>query len=213
MLAAAASALLLVGYAEAHARVKESTPTKAEVLSSPPPQVSITFTQAVQKVTGTYGIEVKFAPTNPRTGIRIENVTSAPATLDDADRTIMTVALLSDLGEGRYEVLWKNVSDADGDPAEGAFSFYLGVEPTAEDLAADKQLALIGEEETPPATEAASTPSPGDTPVASATALAPSSGDDDGGRGDGLIVLGVIVVVGIVVGFIAARFVTRRRTG
>jgi methionine-rich copper-binding protein CopC len=209
-LGATASALLLLGNASAHARYKESIPAKGEVLAASPSQVSITFTQDVQKVTGTYGIQVRYAPTG-RSGI-VAEATSGPAVLDDADRTLMTVPLRTDLTLGRYEVHWKNVSDADGDPAEGAFSFYIGVEPTADDLAADQELALIGEEQqTPQPTEDGATPAPGDTPAATAT---PSAGspDDDEGDNNALIIIGVIVVVGVVVGFLAARFITRRRT-
>ena len=211
VLAAAASALLFAGNAEGHARYKESTPAKGELLAASPAQVSITFSQEVQKVTGTYGIDVRYSPSRPQTGIT-QDAEAGPAVVNDDDRTIVSVPLRPDLAPGRYEVHWTNVSDADGDPAEGAFSFYIGMPPTAADLAADEALALIGEEEeTPEPTGGASTPAPG-TPAASATAVAPRSDDDDGGGSTALIIIGVIVVVGIVAGFLAARFVTRRRT-
>jgi len=192
--------LLTVSGAVAHARLKESTPAKGEVLSASPAQVSITFTQDVQKVSGTYGIDV--------TDEAGTDVTTGAAVIDDADRTLMTVGLQPNLPPGRYVVRYRNVSDADGDPWTAGFAFYVGVEPTAEQLAADAQLEP--EEETPQATEPASTPEPGDTPAASATAVAPSDGGDDGGN-SAVIVIAVIVVVGLIVGFFGLRFIAQRK--
>jgi methionine-rich copper-binding protein CopC len=205
-------ALFGVTGASAHARLKGSTPAKGEVLTTSPSQVTITFTQEIQKVSGTYGIAVTLA----RTGATPEDVTSGPTTVKDDDRTFVSVPLRAGLSPGRYEVHWTNLSDADGDPAEGAFSFYIGVQPSAADLAADEALAAIGaEDETPeatsPATSTTGTPPAGRTPSASATAVAPSS-DDGGSNSTTWIVLGVIVAVGAVAGFVIARMVMRRRS-
>jgi methionine-rich copper-binding protein CopC len=194
--------LLVATSAQAHAQYKESTPAKGEVLSASPSQVSITFTQDVQKVTGTYELAVTHA-----TG----SVTFGAPELSDADRSLLSVPLRPDLPPGRYEVHWRNLSDADGDPAEGAFSFYVGVQPTAADLAADDALALIGQEETPGPTADRPTPAEGRTPSASATAAAPSPDDGSDGNSSAFIILGVIIVAGAIAGFGGARWFMRRR--
>lgn len=205
MIAACAGVLLTVSGASAHANYKSSTPAKGEVLSASPSQVSVTFTQDVQKITGTFGIEVANADG--------ASVTSGEVALDDDDRSTMTVPLQPALPDGRYAVRWKNVSDADGDDANGAFSFYVGVQPSVENLAADDALAEIGAgDETPEPTFGASTPSDGATaPTASATAVTPSSDDDGGGSGTVIIIV-VIVVAGIALGFAGVRLLTRRRS-
>jgi hypothetical protein len=162
--------------------------------------VSITFTQEIQKVTGTYGIDV-----TDEAGV---DVTEGDAVLSDADRSVLTVGLQPELPPGRYIVQYKNVSDADGDPYAAGFAFYVGVEPTAEQLAAD---ALLEPEDETPQPVGSTTPAPGRTPAASATAVAPGGDDDDGGGGATWIILGVVIAVGVVVGFVAARIVASRR--
>jgi methionine-rich copper-binding protein CopC len=184
-----AAALLAVsvappGRALAHARYESSTPGKGEVLQTSPSTVSITFSQDVQKITGTYGIDV--------TANGMANVTAAPATLSDEDRSIMTVPLQPALAAGRYVVEWTNVSDEDGDPAEGAFAFYVGREPTAPELAADEELAEIGGEEATP------TASPGATETevvgtSVAATPAPTDTDDDDDGDSGAVVFAVVV--------------------
>lgn len=203
--AACAAALLAVSGASAHANYKSSTPAKGEVLSASPARVSITFTQEVQKVTGTFGIDVTNASSAP--------VTLGDATLDDSDRSTMTIALNPGLDPGRYIVRWKNVSDVDGEAAEGAFSFYVEARPSVEDLAADQGLAEIGAEEEPPEpTAGASTPSDGATePPPSTTAVAPPAADDDSGGRSILIIIAVIVIATIALGFAGARWLTRRK--
>jgi methionine-rich copper-binding protein CopC len=198
----------------AHANYKSSTPAKGEVLNASPAQVSITFTQDVQRITGTYGIEVT-GPAGP--------ATAGAAVLNDEDRSIMTVPLAPDLPPGRYVVEWKNVSDADGDAADGAFSFYIGVPPTAEDLAADAELAEIEEVNTP-TPGGATTPEPGGSPTASSddntpntssTATPPvASGDDDGGSSAAVaVIVGIMAVAaGLAVGFFGVRWFAKRRS-
>ena len=116
----------------------------------------------------------------------------------------MSVALEPDLPPRRYVVNWKNVSDDDGDRAEGAFSFYIRTQPTAADVANDQQLAQIGAEvETPSANETpAATARPGATssaPSASPTATGASS--SDGGSNTGLFIgIGVAVAIVLIAG-------------
>jgi hypothetical protein len=86
------------------------------------------------------------------------------------DRTRLSASLQPGLPAGRYVVRWMNVSDEDGDPAAGAFSFYIQKQPSADDLANDRQLESIGAE--PETTAPAETPAAGGT--ASGTAAAPT---------------------------------------
>jgi len=128
--------------------------------------VEIFFTQAIQDVPGTYAIEVARD--------RGAGVTAAPALIDENDRTHVTVTLRPDLPPSRYVVRWKNVSAEDGDPAEGAFSFYLRKEPNTVDLANDAQLDQIGAESPGPA--ATGTAGPAASVTAATVATAPPSG-------------------------------------
>ncbi|HZP57136.1 MAG TPA: copper resistance CopC family protein [Dehalococcoidia bacterium] len=201
VLAAAAAALAGPSGASAHARLKSSTPAAGEVLQDSPPSVVITFTQDIQKIAGTYDLTV--------VRDRGASVTAGPPAVDDADRSKLSVPLEANLQPGRYVVEWKNVSDDDGDPAEGAFSFYVRTQPTAVDLDNDRQLAQIGaeEEETPattaeasPATTAVLTPRPGGTATPSPSAT--SGGSSGGGTspwvwvGIGAVVAAVVVAAG-----------------
>jgi len=194
--------------AGAHARLDESTPAVGEVVRTSPPQVSITFSQEVQKITGTYGIDVLDG-----TGTE---VTVADAVLSDDDRRILTVELPPDLAAGRYVVEYKNVSDEDGDEFQGAYAFYVGRQPTPEELALDE--VLVGEDEdATPTAETATTPTVGaeETRAAAPTSSAPIDdvGDDDdtGGNITLVLVIGAIVLVALLVtgGF----FLLSRRQG
>lgn len=176
--------------ASAHARVKESSPAMGEVVATSPAQVSITYSQDIQKITGSYSIVVRDESE--------ADVTAAAAIVNEADRANVTVALRPSLPAGRYVVAYTNVSDEDGDPFEGAFAFYVGREPTAAELAEDAQLPGNEEQETPAATS--SPPATGTaavSPAATATA-APDEGDgeDDGGGG---LAIALIVVAAVVV--------------
>jgi methionine-rich copper-binding protein CopC len=220
MLTAALGGLALTGAlasaspALAHARYKSSTPATGEAITASPARGEITFTQEIQKIAGGYGITV--------VKDRGLDVTAGPAVVDDADRHKLSVPLQPDLSNGRYVVHWNNTSDEDGDPAEGAFSFYLNYTPNAVDLANDEQLAQIGvEEETPAAAEtpgagatsqATTAASPGATtaPVATAavitsapTASATATSSDDGG-GDSNRTQWIIAGIAIGVVFVIA---------
>ena len=209
---AAAAAISNAAPALAHAGYKSSTPGKGEVLAASPARVEITFTQQLQKVSGTYGIEV-----NRDRGAA---VTSGPAVLDETDRSKLSVPLQADLQPGRYVVNWKNISDADGDPKEGAFSFYVNKQPNAVDLQNDKQLEQIGFE---PETPAAGTTPAGATPAATtgtrepAISAAtpgptPASTNNDSGSNTGLyIIVAAAAIAGIIVGFGAWQYTARRR--
>jgi methionine-rich copper-binding protein CopC len=160
--------------ASAHARLKTSTPAVGEVVQTAPTQVVIFFTQEIQKVSGLYSINVNRD--------RGAEVTTGPAVIDESDRTKMSVQLQPDLGPGRYVVHWHNVSDADGDPLDGAFSFYVQTQPNAVDLANDADLAKIGNEDVTPAAEGsatagtASVETPSSGPTSAPATSAPATG-------------------------------------
>lgn len=182
---------------DAHARLAQATPAVGEVLSASPAAVRLTFTQEIQKISGTYGIDV--------INEAGQDVAAGDAVLDETDRSIMTVALPPGLPAGRYVVQYKNVSDVDGDPWEGAFAFYVGRQPTDAERALDEELAAQEEEEPTPTIAA----TPGDTPTAASAATAtPSQPDDDDDTGGDLlvfVVVGAILLVAVLVvaGFIA----------
>jgi methionine-rich copper-binding protein CopC len=212
--------MILPSTVSAHARLKSSTPVVGEVLQAAPTQVVITFTQEIQKVSGNYSIRVNRD--------RGQDVTAAPAVVDDTDRHTMSVQLQPDLVAGRYVVNWHNVSDEDGDPLDGAFSFYLQTQPNAVDLANDAQLAQIGAPETPGAdtsatseTPAASAPAGGATspPATSAattqqpavTATASSSGSSSSGGSNTTVYVIIAVLAVATVGAAGAWWVFTRR--
>ncbi len=174
--------------ASAHARYKSSTPAKSEVVPESPTQVSITFTEEIQKIAGSYSMTV----TDSKDAI----ASSGLAVINEQDRTKMSVEVASSLPPGRYVVHWNNVSDSDGDPFAGAFAFYVATQPTPADVAADAALAAA---EAPEATNTAapgaatSTKGPSTSPAASAT---PAS---SGGGGNSALNVGVVVVVVVVV--------------
>ena len=192
------------GTASAHARYKDSTPARGEVVAASPPTVSITFTQEIQKITGTYSISVTDAAGT--------EFTSGAAILDDDDRTMLSAPLQPSLPPGRYVVAFTNVSDADGDAYEGAFSFYVQVQPTEEDLAADSELAA-DDEQTPAASVTASgdpPATPGGNPTPSPTDT-PDVEDDDGSDNNALLWVGIAVVAGVAVGAVGFMLVRASR--
>lgn len=199
--------LTVVAPAGAHARLEESTPEAGEVLSAAPASVTLTFSQEIQKITGTYGIDVL-----DEAG---QDVAAGDAVLDDDDRSIMTVDLRPGLPPGRYVVRYKNVSDVDGDPWEGAFAFYVGRQPMPEEQALDEELAAQEEEETPTPVAATPTrPAAEDTPAGAATATAAApvdAADDDDDTGGNLLVFFVVGAILLLGGLVVAGFIAFSR--
>jgi len=196
--------------ASAHADYERSEPAKDAVLRQAPPGVDVWFTQELFKREGRNFVRVfdeQDAQVNEGDGV-----------VDDDDRTHVSTTLPADLANGRYIVRWKTTSDADGDTDEGAFCFYVGVEPTAGQAAA---CAALAGDETPPAltpTEPAA--------VASPTALAPTSApttvaitptteapdEDDDGIPTAAIVGGAIGGAVVLVLIISGAVIWLRRT-
>lgn len=185
----------------AYARYKSSSPAKGEVLSAPPAKVDILFSEDIQNVAGTYGIEVERD--------RGRSVNAGSATVDDSDRTRVTIRLQPALTAGRYIVKWTNISDDDGDPANGAFSFYLQTQPNAVDLANDQQLESIGikTEATPVAATAAAVTSAvagSPTPAATGGAGTPTVVAPGIGTGGSSNNTGLYVTIGVIAAVVAA---------
>jgi hypothetical protein len=173
--------------------------------------VEITFTQDIQRISGSYGIDVNLD--------RGASVTAGPSVVNDDDRAKLSVPLQPNLQPGRYVVNFRNVSDEDGDPFAGAFSFYYQVEPTAVDLANDEQLAMIGEEEPTQTPGGAETPESTVPPVPTGPAsitsptVAPADGGDEEDDGDDGAVLWIAIGLGVAAAVVAggAVMVLRNR--
>ena len=143
---------------EAHGGYDRSEPIQNEVLSERPAGVDVWFTEEVFKQEGANFVRV-FNQQNVQ-------VSEGDGLVDDDDRTHISVALPPALGDGRYIVRWKTTSDLDQDTIEGAFCFYIRVEPTAEQ---EGECAALDHEAGPE--------------------------DDDDGVSTATIVIGVVAVV------------------
>lgn len=189
--------LVAPGNVSAHADYDHSEPARDEVAPEPPAQVDVWFTQEVFKSEGDNFVRVLDE--------QDVQVSEGDGVVDDDDRTHISAALPPDLGPGRYVVEWMTTSDIDGDTDEGAFCFYVAVEPTAEQEA---ECATFDEE-------------PEATPAATATesGIAATSTPDDGGGVDAAdgdsntgIIIGVIVAIVIVAAVVGGAAVWLRRS-
>ena len=203
--ASAVVALALITTAWGHAHPGTMTPDKGAVVATSPATVDIVFVETIQKTAGSYGLEVALDGGG--------SVTNGAPTIDPADAAHLSVALKPELAAGRYVVNWSNVSSVDGDAAEGAYSFYVQVQPTAADLAKDAELEMVGAEEPmetptamPPAAQpTVAAPAPATSPApsggAAPSASLPRTGDGasgNDGRGWGFLIA-VTVAAGLAV--------------
>lgn len=165
----------------AHSGYETSTPGDGETVAEGPEQVDIYFSQEMARSGG-----LPRAIVVNQAGDQLD----LGATLDDDDRTHVSVDLPPLLPEGRYTVIWHSLSDEDGEEAEGAFHFFIGqaAQPTA-----------TGE-----------APTGGTTVAPTAQPTAAPSNDGDGG-GVPAIVLVLGVAAGLVVGGGAGMAFARRR--
>jgi copper transport protein len=124
LVVAAFAALGVVGLipsASAHALLRSSTPAGGALLTTAPPEVSITFTEqpdvrlSILHVLDSTGADV--------TKARARAVPGQPLQLR---------LPLPQLAKGVYVVTWRVVSRVDGHLTAGSFSFGVGVAPTAE---------------------------------------------------------------------------------
>ncbi len=207
-LASAAAALALISTAWGHAHVDTSSPTKGQILQSPPTQVVLTFVETIQRTAGSYGLDV-----TKDGGGSVAN--GAPA-IDPQNAAKLSVALQPNLTAGRYVVRWNNVSSVDGDSAEGAFSFYVSTPPSAADLQKDKDLEMIGQEEMATAMSG-TTPMAENTPMAESTSMAGAGamgaalprtgtgGGEDRAAAPWLAVAGLMAAAGLGVTLVARK--------
>jgi hypothetical protein len=132
-LAAALLALARIASAFAHAEPATAKPGDGAVLTAPPTRVDIVMSQEMARREGANDIRVFDAAGN--------EVTSAPAIIDNADRKHITALLPAPLAPGKYTVKWKTLSADDGDAAEGTLSFTFDpngtLEPGKESLRQD----------------------------------------------------------------------------
>lgn len=122
LLLAAAFLAWGTGRAMAHARYERSQPAEGATVETSPSRVEVWFTQELRRSRGL-----------PRVIVVDESgdVVSQEATLDDDDRTHVSIPLPPALPAGRYTVIWHTLSDEDGEEAQGAFHFFVGgVTPT-----------------------------------------------------------------------------------
>jgi len=188
-----------------HADYDRSAPAHDEIVAQVPARVDVYFTQEVFRQEGSNFVRV-FDESEAQ-------VSDGDGVVDDDDRTHISAELPAGLGSGRYIVRWKTLSDGDGDEDEGAFCFYIGVQPTAEQEA---ECAAFGEDagETSPTPGAVATSTPA-AAGATATQAAPADGgnNSDGGVSTALIVVAAVVGAAIVVVVVAGgAIVWFRRT-
>lgn len=171
------------GPAMAHANYESSTPADGEVVDESPETVEVRFSQEMRR---SGGLPTAIVVNESGDTISLETE------LSDEDRTLITIDLPPALPDGRYSVIWHNLSDEDGEEAQGAFHFYVGEGPG--DGGSGGETPPPGNGETPAPTEPPSTPEP-----------EPSDDGDDGVPVWGLIVaIAASVVVaggaGVVIG-------------
>ena len=121
-------------HASAHAAYESSTPEFAEVLSGPPTEISIRFTQELFRREGANGITLTRLEHGNK--VRLGEVKIA-----NDDRHVMTVSINEDLEAGRFLVSWTNLSAEDGDTDSGSFPFYVRRSPSATEVAEDRRSA------------------------------------------------------------------------
>lgn len=187
--------------AAAHAAYDHSTPARDEVVQQPPARVDVWFKEEIFRQAGADYVRV-FDEQDAQ-------VSTGDGSFDDDDRTHMFADMPANAAPGRYIVRWMATSDEDGDTDEGAFCYYVAVQPTAEQQA---ECATFVEAETPVATSVGATATAATpTTAGSETTIAPTptivtpATEDDGGSGapTGAIIGGIIagaVAVVIIVG-------------
>jgi copper transport protein len=117
LLAALAVLVLLPAEVQAHAVLERTTPSASATTSTPPKEVSLTFSE---------GIEPRFAIVSV-TDAGGHQVADGPPAHPPGDGTTLVVPL-KDVKQGWYLVYWRVIS-ADGHPVRGAFTFAVGPSP------------------------------------------------------------------------------------
>ncbi len=111
---------LLLGPASpvaAHAFLDSSDPAASAVLPTPPPTVSLRFTEPLET---SYSRAQLF----DETGAEVAGAVSTVG----PDPRAMTVTIPSGLANGTYSILWRTLSTADGHTAQGYLPFTIGTQ-------------------------------------------------------------------------------------
>jgi copper transport protein len=115
--AAVAGALALPAVASAHAVLVRTVPSASGVVNSPPAQVALTYSEAV---------EPRFAIVSVTNAAGRQQTNGSPTrSAQNPDELDVPVGLLA---EGWYLVYWRVIS-VDGHPVRGAFTFAVGPNP------------------------------------------------------------------------------------
>jgi copper transport protein len=118
LLGVASGLLVAPSVASAHAYLIKTVPAASVVLSAPPPNVQLTYDEAV---------EPRFAivsVTNPQG----QQETTAPVSRSAANPDTLVVPVRPHLPEGWYLIYWRAIS-VDGHPVQGAFTYAIGPNP------------------------------------------------------------------------------------
>jgi len=152
----------------AHADYARSQPAADEVVTVPPKQVRVWFTQELFRREGENWLRV-IGPDGARVDLD-------DTVVDDNDRTLLVVNLADNLPDGAYRVAWRALSAEDGHPKEGEFGFVVGAaEPVPAATAAAAATATPAPEATtapPVVTETPASSQSGGLPCLGATPLA-----------------------------------------
>ena len=121
LLVAGAALVATASAASAHALVRSSDPANGAILSAPPTQVTVNFTEPPDPklsyihVLNEQGKAVESSGAHPLAGNGLQWVVPLP----------------NDLPDGVYTVSWRSLSKTDGHVTAGSFSFGIGEAPTA----------------------------------------------------------------------------------
>lgn len=199
-------ALVIPAYVSAHADYDHSVPNRDEVVPEAPAQIDVYFKQEIFRQEGSNFVRVFDSSAT--------QVSDGDGVIDDDDRTHISATLQPDLQPGRYIVRWKTLSDIDRDDDEGAFCFYIAVEPSLSEQ--EECAAFAGEQETPGAatTEpAGATPTtPEASPVSTPVPTPAATEDDSGGGTSTGLIAGIIAGVAVVVVVGGGAIIWLRRT-
>ena len=115
LVAAVVAALALASAASAHAYIVKTVPQASVVLTAPPPEVALTFDEAVEPRFATISV----------TDAQAHQQATGPPTRSPSNPDTLVVPLKPHLPEGWYLVYWRAIS-VDGHPVQGAFTFAIG---------------------------------------------------------------------------------------